>query len=414
MRAAGLQFRPLALAMLSFVVFAVSPPSVAAAPLTTQDCLTCHNMTPTASENAKRVPLFVNQKLFHSSVHFALGCTACHSDVKAFPHTPAPRKVECGNCHSEQAAAFAKSVHASAAAGEEKLKYPACLTCHGNPHGIVEVKDPGSPVYPLNLPRTCGRCHGSPALAKRYGFPNVYQLYIDSIHGFALTKDGLLVAATCASCHGSHLILSRKNPDSRTYRTNIPATCGTCHAGVEAKYYAGVHGKALKAGNDEAPVCTNCHTVHRIARVQTAAFQVTTVATCGRCHKEHLRSYRDTFHGQVTELGFVATARCWSCHGNHLILPASNPRSSIAPRNLIHTCSKCHKDVTASFVTYQPHPNPRDEALNPSLYYSTRFMNLLLLVVFAFFGLHTLLWLVRSWFAERRRSRFPPSRPPKG
>lgn len=414
MRAAKLHFQSLTLALISLFGLAVLPAAVTAAPLTTRDCLICHNVTPTAAKKGKPVPLFVNAKLFHSSVHAALGCTSCHSDVKAFPHIPAPRKVDCGMCHSEQASAFAKSVHASAAAGEERLKYPACLTCHGNPHGIVPVKDPASPVYPLNLPRTCGRCHGSPALAKRYGLTNVYQLYIDSIHGFALTKDGLLVAATCASCHGAHHILSNRNPHSRTYRNNIPATCGRCHAGIEAKYYAGVHGRALKAGNPDAPVCINCHTVHRITRVRLAAFQVRTVATCGRCHKEHLLSYRDTFHGQVTELGFVATARCWSCHGNHLILPASNPKSTIAPRNLIHTCSKCHTDVSASFVTYEPHPNPRDEKLNPTLYYSARFMNLLLLFVFAFFGLHTLLWLVRSWFARRHDSDWPPSGPPKG
>ena len=71
-------------------------------------------------------------------------------------------------------------------------------------------------VYPLNIPSTCGKCHGNDGMAKKYHLPNVYPLYIDSIHGFALGKEGLLVAANCTSCHGSHHILSHTNPASPT------------------------------------------------------------------------------------------------------------------------------------------------------------------------------------------------------
>ena len=73
---------------------------------------------------------------------------------------------------------------------------------------IFPKTDPRSAVYPLNIPRTCGACHGNDGMAKKHGLPNVYPLYIDSIHGFALSKEGLLVAANCQSCHGSHHILS--------------------------------------------------------------------------------------------------------------------------------------------------------------------------------------------------------------
>lgn len=372
-----------------------------AAPLTTKDCLVCHNVTPTAAQKSKAVSLFVNAKLFHGSVHAALGCTSCHSDVTKFPHVPAPKKVACSKCHGGIETRYTQSVHATVWS-KQKLKYPACLNCHGNPHDILAKSNPKSRVYPLNLPRTCGRCHGSPALAKRYGLTNVYAVYIDSIHGFALSKEGLLVAATCSSCHGAHRILASTNPESRTYRNNIPATCGSCHAGLETRYFDGVHGKGLKTGSAAVPVCTTCHTVHRIARVRTVKFQLKTVATCGNCHRRRLRSYRDTFHGQVTALGFVATARCWNCHRAHDILTASNPQSSVAPAHLIATCGKCHKGVTASFVTYEPHPNPHNPKSNVFLYYAALFMNLLLLTVFIFFGIHTLAWFVRSWFERRR------------
>jgi len=378
--------------VLSFVL-AVSGAAHAAAP-TTEQCLNCHNVMPKE---------LVDAKAFHSSVHSALGCTACHSDVKAFPHIPAPKEVACGTCHGGIEVEYSQGVHA-VAWGKEKRKHPACLECHGNPHTILAKTDARSPVYPLNLPRTCGRCHGNPEMARRYGISNVYALYIDSIHGFALTTDGLLVAATCASCHGAHRILSANDPQSRTHRKNVPATCGSCHANIEAVYFEGVHGKALKAGSATAAVCTDCHTVHRIARVETAAWQTKTVATCGNCHEERLHSYRNTFHGQVTALGFVATARCWSCHENHRVLPRSDPRSSIAPQNLVSTCGNCHRGAAKGFVTFESHPNPHDRGLNPTLYYAALGMNLLLLSVFAFFGLHTLLWLVRSWSARNHSS----------
>jgi nitrate/TMAO reductase-like tetraheme cytochrome c subunit len=60
----------------------------------------------------------------------------------------------------------------------------------------------------------------------------VYQLYMDSIHGRALTRSGLLVAANCSDCHGAHEIKPRAEPTSRVFRANVPKTCGACHAGI--------------------------------------------------------------------------------------------------------------------------------------------------------------------------------------
>jgi hypothetical protein len=60
-------------------------------------------------------------------------------------------------------------------------------------------------------------------------------------------------------------------------------------------------------------------------------------------------------------------------------------------------------------VSYHPHANPRDRKSNPSLYFAAQFMNLLLLSIFCFFGLHTMLWFVRSSFAQR-----PGGGPEKG
>ena len=352
-------------------------------------CLSCHSAKTLQDQAGHSV--YVDEAKQKASVHGSLGCNACHTFIKGYPHPEHPSAVNCGACHSNETKNVVESVHAKAS-GEP------CLSCHGDPHAIVPVKDPQSPVFTLNIPRTCGSCHGNPELAKKFGLSNVYALYVDSIHGFAVTKEGLLVAATCSSCHGTHKILSHANPESPTYRTNIPANCGFCHVGPETLYFEGIHGKQLEAGNPRAPTCTDCHTVHEIAQVQSVSWQTKTSATCGECHQKHFATYHDTFHAQVSALGYVETAHCWDCHREHDILPPSDPKSPVAAANLVVTCGRCHVGATKSFVSYQPHADPRDRKDYPIVYYTRIFMNLLLLSVLGFFALHTILWFIRSIF----------------
>ena len=353
----------------------------------TADCLACHD-----DKGAG----------FQTSVHASLSCTGCHTDKDAYPHAANAAKVKCDTCHAEPAGGVASSVHASV--GKQ-----ACEGCHGNVHAILASSNPKSRTYASNLPRTCGACHGDSRLAKQHGITEVYSQYIDSIHGFALTKDGLLVAANCSSCHGSHKILSKKDPASRTNRANVAETCGTCHAGPKQDYMTGIHGQQAAMGDSRAPVCVDCHTTHQIADVRTASWQMKTTATCGGCHKEQSETYRDTFHAQVSALGYVETAHCWDCHGFHEIRPATDPKSTIARANLPATCGKCHSGVTMSFVSYQPHADRHNYHAYPALWASWMFMNMLLASVLGFFAVHALLWLNRS-LAERRGGSSPASR----
>jgi len=367
---------------------ALATRALAASPSSTAECLTCHDQQGAS---------------FKTSAHGSLGCTDCHANFRAYPHAENAPRVKCDSCHAESVAKLKTSVHASVS------KEP-CQGCHGDPHGILPASDPKSAVYPMNLPRSCGGCHGDAKMAKQHKISDVYAVYRDSIHGSALTKDGLLVAASCSSCHGSHEIHSSKDPKSRTAHANIPSTCGTCHAGPAEAYRKGVHGKNMESGNPGAPVCTDCHTAHDISDVRTAAWQKNTTGTCGGCHSEQLATYRDTFHAQVSALGFVETAHCWDCHEEHDVLSASNPKSTVAKANLIKTCGKCHTGANASFVSYQPHADSHNGNAYPALHYSAIFMNLLLSSVLGFFALHAILWFVRSRFGAEKPGREPGTR----
>ena len=359
------------------------------------DCLSCH--ADASMQDGSGKSLAVDGHIFAESIHGSLKCGDCHAAIKDYPHPDPVTPVKCETCHADEATGLAGSVHSV------KAEHP-CTSCHGDAHNIFPKSDVRSAVYPLNVPRTCGQCHGNDALAKKHGLPNIYPMYLDSIHGFALSKEGLLVAANCQSCHGSHHILSHKDPQSPTYKANIPQTCGSCHAGITANYMGGVHGKAVAGGNLKAPVCTDCHTAHAILQPTADAFRMQSTPICGSCHKEKLSTYRDTFHSQLGSLGgYVETARCWDCHGAHDVLPASDPNSPVNKANLVTTCGKCHTGANLSFVQYQPHANARNRKLNPALYFVRLFMNLLLAGTLGFFVLHTLLWLIRARFDQLKK-----------
>lgn len=373
------------------VAFLVAPHRIAAQ----TDCLSCHSDK--TMTDASGHSITVDGTKFGASIHGSLQCNNCHADIKEYPHPDHIAKVDCTTCHADEASKLAGSVHSSSA------EHP-CTSCHGNAHEIFPKTDARSAVYPLNVPKTCGQCHSDGAMATKKGLPSVYPHYMDSIHGFALSKEGLLVAANCQSCHGSHGILSHKNPASPTYKTNIPKTCGACHAKINDNYQGGSHGHAVASGNLKAPVCTDCHTAHAILQPTESEFRMQSTPICGSCHKEKLSTYHDTFHSQLGSLGgYVETARCWDCHGAHEIYPASDPRSPINQANLVATCGKCHKGANLSFVQYQPHANARDRKLNPALYYVRLFMNLLLISVLTFFVIHTVLWLIRSRYDQVRK-----------
>ncbi len=359
------------------------------------DCLACH--ADKTMQDAAGHSIAVDGQTFSASIHGSMKCNDCHADIKEYPHPDHVAHVECKTCHADEASALGGSVH-----GDGK-DHP-CTSCHGDAHTIFPKSDSRSAVYPLNVPRTCGNCHSTDGMAKKHGLASVYPSYMDSIHGFALSKEGLLVAANCQSCHGSHHILSHTDPKSPTFKANIPKTCGSCHAKINDDYQAGAHGHAVAAGNLKAPVCTDCHTAHAILQPTEAAFRTQSTPICGSCHKDKLSTYHDTFHSQLGSLGgYVETARCWDCHGAHDILPASNPRSPIAKANLVATCGRCHAGANLSFVQYQPHANAHDRHLNPALYFVRLFMNLLLAGTLTFFVIHTILWLIRARYDQVKR-----------
>ena len=373
------------------------------------DCLACHEDDSAVRSDGR--PVVVKPAVFEKSIHGGLSCVDCHADLaktSEFPHAETLAKVDCATCHSDTVEKYKQSIHASARASGTTVA-ATCVDCHGT-HDILPAKDPESRTYHLKIAATCARCHGNAEVIAKGGIPSdVTKAFVDSIHGRALARSGLIVAPTCSDCHGAHDIRKPKDPQSPVARTNVPATCGKCHEGIEKQFGSGVHGQKLARGDNGVPACQTCHTAHGIQRAESPNWQLAVVAQCGTCHTDRKETFRDTFHGQVTNLGFRTVAGCADCHGAHEILPASDPRSPISPGRLVETCGKCHANANAGFVQYDPHANKHDRQRNPALYYAARGMSLLLFGVFGFFGLHTSMWVVRELRA--RRERVTPIRP---
>jgi hypothetical protein len=378
--------------------------TVAVSPALSKDaetCLACH------AEGSVAPPPKLDT--MDRSVHGSLDCMVCHPGASTFPHEPKTLKMSCGTCHSSEQTAYDASIHGRARSAGE-MEAATCVSCHGQPHAILPVDNPDSSVYHINLPRTCGQCHATGKLPSSLGMSvtNAFNLYSESIHGKAVMKSGLLVAANCANCHGAHDILRKSDPASRVNRANVPGTCGACHAGILREYTESSHFEALKAGAAKAPVCSDCHTAHAISQVESAQSVNQLIQQCSGCHASQFSTYRDTFHGKVTTLGNLGVARCASCHGAHRVLPTSDPRSPTSPALLTQTCQKCHPRATASFTQYRPHAEYKNKSKFPGLYAIYVAMTALLLGVFCFFGAHTVLWLVHS--VRTREGRANPGR----
>jgi len=280
--------------------------------------------------------------------------------------TPAPGAAEeaegCLTCHSDETLSLQmdSGETASLVMKPEVLagsvhKALRCTDCHAGLDEVPHAERPHKNLaqWKTSFSEVCKTCH----------FDN-YTKTLDSVH-YGLQARGDAFAPNCVKCHGSHEMTKPAQPRSR-----ISQTCATCHEGIYAKYARSVHGKALiEDGNQDVPVCTDCHRSHDIAGTKDRAWLMKTPALCGRCHADEklmgkyglstavLSSYLADFHGTTAGFGpgrkdagdQRLVALCVDCHGIHDIAKVKDPSSSVFRTNLAKTCAKCHANASANF-----------------------------------------------------------------
>ncbi len=300
-----------------------------AMPEENDDCLMCHNDKDIKGKiKGKTVSMYVNPEHLLNSVHGGAKCIDCHTDLidADLPHEDELKAATCNKCHTAQQRDFDISLHGKSNRKGDPLT-PTCATCHGS-HRIVKIRDDKSPVAPLKIPFLCGKCHkeGSPVqLTRNIPQSHILEHYSESIHGEGLFKKGLVVTATCVSCHTAHLILPHTDKRSSIARSNIASTCAKCHAKIEDVHNKIIAGELWEKEEYVLPACVDCHQPHKA---------------------------RKAFY----DVG-LAKKECLKCHQNKNIKASSDGRSlyvDIAKlNNSVHdelACSKCHIEVRPSKV----------------------------------------------------------------
>ncbi len=371
-----------------------------------ENCFQCHSDPELKMErNGKTISLYVDKNKFIKSAHGDFDCAACHLEVnpEKIPHFADYQRVECGSCHEEAQESYSKGSHGAALKREVK-DAPDCVTCHGK-HNILASTERSSKTNRMNIPSLCGECHrkkGKAVEATGRTALGVYSDYSFSVHGKGLREKGLLPSAICTDCHNSHKAIRSRDSLSPVNRLNIDSTCGRCHLGILEKLEKSIHYTVNKNDAGKYPTCSDCHSAHQISEVKRGKFIMEVRYQCGVCHAKLSETYLETIHGKAFQLGYLKAASCSNCHESHMTLAVNNSDSSVGKKNILKTCRKCHERATYKFTQYLTHATHKDKERYPALYYAYWSMTTLLLSVFGFFGLHTLLWLPRS-LAHRKK-----------
>lgn len=90
-------------------------------------------------------------------------------------------------------------------------------------------------------------------------------------------------------------ILHWTNPASPVHRTNVPKTCGSCHAGPFVAFQKSRHFALLQSGNLDVPTCITCHGDAGENRPSPKALE----GACASCH----RAGRPAGHPEHPPLG---------------------------------------------------------------------------------------------------------------
>lgn len=365
-----------------------------------QECLKCHEKTDVfKTVDDEQVSMTVKKEEIQNSMHRNIPCVKCHSDIDPQRHRPCETsgRVDCSNCHAQVAEDYFESNHGIAFVQKDP-NAPYCSYCHGT-HTVLSIRDERDKTYRSNIPQLCGDCHGKidkPAVVKTSAGDALVD-YSSSVHGQGLIKKGLLPSAVCTDCHSAHFELKYEDERSSIYFKNIPSTCATCHKGIYDEYSKSIHNITREDNDKRLPNCEDCHSAHKIKEIKQDQFMSEVTHQCGTCHEDLSETYTETLHGKAYTLGYLKAAKCSDCHGAHDIRKVDNSDSHVGFNRVVETCQKCHPDANRRFTGYLTHATHHDKQKYPILYFTFWAMTSLLIGVFSFFGLHTLLWMPRSF-----------------
>jgi formate-dependent nitrite reductase cytochrome c552 subunit len=122
--------------------------------------------------------------------------------------------------------------------------------------------------------------------------------------------------ADCLACHGDSTLSKDENGKSRSLFID------------KNKLGHSIHGSMF--------ACVDCHTDVKGPAHETTPKKV----ECASCHADAQQAFSHSLHARASQQGKVG-ATCQDCHGDaHAILPAGDPASPVAHKNIPQTCGR--------------------------------------------------------------------------
>jgi predicted CXXCH cytochrome family protein len=195
----------------------------------------------------------------------------------------------------------------------------------------------------------CLACHQQEDVTKKLG-NDILSVTINPVQfGRSVHAQENLLCVDCHTDISDYPHPTVRGNSIRAYALANVVTCRECHENKFEKIQDSVHQVAFEAGNDDAPVCTDCHDPHTQPRLLGQESGELTIAarrlvpeTCSQCHIDIYEQYRESVHGNaLTEEGNVDVPTCTDCHGVHDI---QDPTTASFRNSTPGLCAQCHSD----------------------------------------------------------------------
>jgi predicted CXXCH cytochrome family protein len=177
-------------------------------------------------------------------------CASCHSDAEL---------MESYDIPSNQYQEYQSSVHGEALIGNQDMRAPSCVSCHGS-HGA-------KPPLDEEVINVCGKCHTA-----------TQEFYEQSLH----SRIGE-AAPKCVTCHGTH-DMEKPGEDLFLHTEQQDQTCTTCHLNEDQ-----FNMDQTRFAAPEDRRCDTCHHPESWIMTQVKALW-TALSTADQQYKEAERS----------------------------------------------------------------------------------------------------------------------------
>lgn len=206
-------------------------------------CLSCHGQALSVQlKSGERFALSVDPAVLRDSVHPDHECTDCHTGFTKQTHETMTfastrelviaQAAVCRECHEEKFKQYEGSIHATLI-GSGNLAAPVCSDCHGS-HAVRPKA-----VFETVAGVPCKKCHN-----------DIFEAYVDSMHGKVRGILGHFEAPICADCHRAHEV------DAAATGTQLRDACLGCHTGALRAHEDWLPNAALHL---DAVSCPACH-----------------------------------------------------------------------------------------------------------------------------------------------------------